>query len=286
MNKFRFTVKDNDTQFNLPFQVKFENVGREDLLQTYEDDVIKEIINPIEDFETTRYSHKVWYDNNNVARTRATYSFSFFNRSKEVKNVLNSESNLWVNDYNFVDNSVFPNFSGITFTDKEIYYYANSFKRSFFKLDFYDSMEPENQQIYFTIIIPTQQGRFETVDIGTPSVPKVVNVRRPIFDLDYTGDKEGYFIYWLKSREYIPNTEFYMSAKFFNAKEGQFIRMMNRPQSGLSNKFNFKKQDYFYYKVVLDDNNYEYEVYQVWGSQNRVGTSLSNINWYEYVNPQ
>jgi hypothetical protein len=77
-----------------------------------------------------------------------------------------------------------------------------------------------------------------------------------------------------------------MSAKFFNAKEGQFIRMMNRPQSVLSNKFNFKKQDFFYYKVVLDNTNYEYEVYQMWGGQNRVGTSLSNINWYEYINPQ
>lgn len=286
MNKFRFTVNDNDTQFNLPFQVKFENVGREDLLQGYEDDVLEQVINPIEDFETTRYSHKVWYDNNNSPKTTTTYSFSFFDRSKSVSNVLVSESNLWVADYNFVSPSVSANFSGITFTDKELYYYANSFKRSFFKLDFYDSVEPENQQIYFTIIIPTQQGRFETTDIGTQSVPKVVEVRRPIFDLDYVGDKEGYFIYWLKSREYIPNTEFYMSAKFFNAKEGQFIRMMNRPQSGLSDKFNFKKQDYFYYKVVLDNTNYEYEIYQMWGGQNRVGTSLSNINWYEYVNPQ
>ena len=285
MNKFRFTVKDNDTQINLPFQVKFENVGREDLLQDYENNVIKEIINPIEDFETTRYSHKDW-DIRGTLRTSTTYSFSFFDRSKSVSNVLSSESNLWVADYNFVSPSVFTNFSGITFTDKELYYYANSFKRSFFKLDFYDSVEPENQQIYFTIIIPTQQGRFENTDIGTQSVPKPVKVRRPIFDLNFTGDKEGYFIYWLKSREYIPYNEFYMSAKFFNAKEGQFVRMMNRPQSGLSDKFNFDKKEYFYYKVVLDDTNYLYEIYKTWGNQGRVGTSVENIVWYEYVNPQ
>lgn len=286
MNKFRFTVKDTDTQINLPFQVKFENVGREDLLQQYEDDVLEEIINPVEDFETTRYSHKFWLDNNGIENTNTFYSFNFFNRIKDVDTTLNADSNLWVADYNYVDDSVALNFSGITFTDKELYYYVNSFKRSFFKLDFYDTNDIENQQIYFTIIIPTQQGLYENVDIGTQSVPKPVKVRRPIFDLNFTGDKEGYFIYWLKSREYIPYNEFYMSAKFFNAKEGQFVRMMNRPQSGLSDKFNFDKKEYFYYKVVLDDTNYLYEIYKTWGNQGRVGTDTENIVWYEYVNPQ
>ena len=286
MNKFRFTVKQNDTEINLPIEIKFDGLGREDLVRQYEDDVLEQIINPVEDFEVTRYSHNEWLDSNNEKKTSTTYSFNFFDRSKNITSTTIADNGLWVSDYNYIDPAVFSTYSGITFTDKEVYYYANSFSRSFFKLDFYDSVKSENQQIYFTIIIPTQQGRKESVDIGTVSVPNVVDIRRPTFDLDFVGDKEGYFIYWLKSREYININDFYMSAKFYNAKTGEFTRMMNRPQSSLSQKFNFDKEEYFYYKESLDVNNYEYEVFNTYGTQNRVGTLIDNINWYEYVNPQ
>ena len=59
MNKFRFTVNNEDTYINLPMEIDFDNFGREDLIKQYENDVLEEIINPMEDFETTRYSHKV-----------------------------------------------------------------------------------------------------------------------------------------------------------------------------------------------------------------------------------
>lgn len=286
MNKFRFTVNDNDTQFNLPLEINFDNLGREDLIKQYEDDVLEQIINPVEDFETTRYSHNKWLDVNNVPKNSTTYEFSFFNRTISVENTTPANSNLWVPSYTYVDPTVYQNYSGITFTDKELYYYVNSFKRSFFKIDFYDTTDSENQQIYFTIVIPTQQGQKQQVDIGTPNVPKPVDIRTPIFNLDYVGDKEGYFIYWLKSREYIDLNTFYMSAKFFNAKIGQFVRMTNRPQSDISQKFNFNKSEYFYYKVELDDTNYEYEVFQAYGAGNRVGQLNNGIKWFEYVNPQ
>jgi len=286
VNKFRFTVNDNDTQFNLPLEINFDNLGREDLIKQYEDDVLEQIINPVEDFETTRYSHNKWLDVNNVPKNSTTYEFSFFNRTISVENTTPANSNLWVPSYTYVDPTVYQNYSGITFTDKELYYYVNSFKRSFFKIDFYDTTDSENQQIYFTIVIPTQQGQKQQVDIGTPNVPKPVDIRTPIFNLDYVGDKEGYFIYWLKSREYIDLNTFYMSAKFFNAKIGQFVRMTNRPQSDISQKFNFNKSEYFYYKVELDDTNYEYEVFQAYGAGNRVGQSNNGIKWFEYVNPQ
>ena len=56
MNKFRFTVNNGDTYINLPVEINFDNFGREDLIKQYENDVLEEIINPVEDFETTRYS--------------------------------------------------------------------------------------------------------------------------------------------------------------------------------------------------------------------------------------
>ena len=74
-----------------------------------------------------------------------------------------------------------------------------------------------------------------------------------------------------------------MTAKFFNAKTGQFVRMINTPQSSIPKKFNFTKSDYYFYKVVLDYDNYEYMVYDT-NTLKRVGNT-DPIKWYEYINP-
>jgi len=75
-----------------------------------------------------------------------------------------------------------------------------------------------------------------------------------------------------------------MSAKFFDAKVGQFIRMTNRPQNSLTNPYILNGDDYFYYKVIL---NYTTQKYEVWNSNQtlRFGTNINPIVWYEYVNP-
>ena len=59
----------------------------------------------------------------------------------------------------------------------------------------------------------------------------LVDVRKPKFVLDYVGDKEGFFLYWLKKRTFLDINTFYMSAKFYNAKTGQFTKLMtdNKP---------------------------------------------------------
>ena len=113
-----------------------------------------------------------------------------------------------------------------------------------------------------------------------------VLIRKPKFILNYVGDKEGFFVYWLKKRTFLDVSRFYMSAKFFDAKTGQFVRMMNRPQSSiLGNKYNFSQSEYFYYRLDLD---YEKRTYQVFDTFNiqpqRVG-GLTPIKWYEYINP-
>ena len=75
-----------------------------------------------------------------------------------------------------------------------------------------------------------------------------------------------------------------MSAKFFNAKIGEFVRFMTTPQVSMGAPFTFNKSDYFYHKVILDYDTYEYEVQTLNGQ--RIGDSLTNaIKWYEYINP-
>ena len=73
-----------------------------------------------------------------------------------------------------------------------------------------------------------------------------------------------------------------MSAKFFDARLGAFVKMMNTPQSNLPNKFVFDDSEYFYYKVKLNYNNRTYQILD--NTNNRIGQG-NPILWYEYINP-
>jgi hypothetical protein len=129
------------------------------------------------------------------------------------------------------------------FTPQELYYYTNNFSNSFFKLDFYDNTDEKKQTNYLTVIIPTQQG----LKMTTQMQRIMVDVRKPKFVLDYVGDKEGFFIYWLKKRTFLDINTFYMTAKFYNAETGSFTKMMNMPQSSLDNNpYSFDNLSYFY----------------------------------------
>jgi hypothetical protein len=174
------------------------------------------------------------------------------------------------------------------FTTQEIYYYTNNFTNSFFKLDLYDNIDEKRQTNYITIIIPTQQGlKMDAIMQVTP-----VTIKKPYFILDYIGDKEGFFIYWLKKRKFLDISTFYMTAKFYDAKNGSFKKMLNMPQSSISgDKYIFDGSQYFYYRVELNYEKHNYQIFNINTSQTiyindneRAGT-LEPIKWYEYVNP-
>jgi hypothetical protein len=110
-----------------------------------------------------------------------------------------------------------------------------------------------------------------------------VEIKIPSFKLDYVGDKEGFFLYWLRNTKFLNISKFYMTAKFFDARLGVFVKMMNVPQAStlVPSLFRFNPEDFFYYEVRLD---YNEKTYEVWDVNGRVGTT-SSIKWYEYINP-
>lgn len=283
MSNYRFTYNANDKTINIPIEIKFDTAGRDEIIDIYEDEVVQKAINPIIDFETTRFSHSLW--DNDDTKTQAHYKFYFYNPTAPNDFLLTPPSQAnWLDDY---ENAGFLN--------QEIYYFANSFKKSFFKLDFYDGKQTQNQKILFSVVLPTQQGEMEPGTLfNNPNLQ--VMVKKPSMYLDYVGaDKEGFFFYWLKNQTFLSQTEMYMSCKFFNAKKGQFVRMMNVPQSNFTGPsvYDFNKEIHFYYKVVFDYSTYEYKIYleQLNNQQqiilNRIGQGQTNpIKWYEYVNPQ
>jgi hypothetical protein len=248
-----------NNRINIPINLDWEYLDVDSEIKEYETSILNELITTDKDFEVNRFFHAD-YDN----KSEINYEFYFYEGAS-----LSNASN-WKIDYRAEG-----------FTTQEVYYYANSFRNSFFKLDLYDSPIESEQENYITIILPTQQG----LRMATKMQNTDVQIRKPQFILDYVGDKEGFFIYWLKKRNFLDISTFYMTAKFFDGKTGQFVRMMNRPQSTIQgNKFVFSSSDYFYYRVDMDYLTHSYKVYDIINPTDRVGGTVP-IKWYEYINP-
>ena len=82
MNKYRFNIQPGDRFFNIPIEIKTDLLGRDDLIDKFEEETIEKVINPIEDFEVTRYAHK---KSDNKEDTSINYQFNFFDRSIDVE---------------------------------------------------------------------------------------------------------------------------------------------------------------------------------------------------------
>ena len=121
--------------------------------------IVDKILNKDDDFEVTRFDHAI-YDN---TKTSLNYEF-YFNQG-------DATSPSWINSYL------------AKFTTNEVYYFEKPFTKSFFKLDFYDTMDGKSQTNYFTIIIPVQQGFTELVTLS-PYIPDVL-IKRPSYKLDF-----------------------------------------------------------------------------------------------------
>lgn len=106
------------------------------------------------------------------------------------------------------------------------------------------------------------------------------NLLRPIFYLDYTGDKEGFFIYWYEDPTVLNLDSLYMTAKFFNANNGQYTKFIINDQYTYTNQ-NLVPNNDFYYRVNFNYVNKTYTVSYVTSAL----AVINNIDWYEYLNP-
>ena len=269
VNKFKIVKTSTDKYIDIPVEIKWDFYGRDDSIDEIQEDIIEKVIGKPKDFELARFENKQYP---NTYDTSVNYNFYFYNA--DIDNINTSIPSYWSINYNSEG-----------FSDKDIYYTTKPFQKSFFKLDFYDTRDSKTQKNYFTVILFANQSSDELKSISL-YLPDV-KISVPKYKLDFVGyQKEGYFLYWLKSRDFLNIDTFYMSAKFFNGSTGNFVKMMNKSQGSISDKFGFKGEDYFYYKVKLDYSDYTYQIFDyVTGSDLRVGDDGHPINWYEYVNP-
>jgi hypothetical protein len=264
-NKVKILKTDLDQFINVPINMQWDFMGNDDSIDTYQTEVLNQVIGPAADFEVARFAQKP-YPNEDTA---INYEFYFYDDTQPI--TANTIGN-W--NITYLNNG---------FTVGEVYYYSKPFTKSFFKFDFYDSTDEKSQQIYLSIILPVQQGLTETATLSALVPP--VQIKKPKMVLDYIGDKEGFFIYWLRSRDFIDIDTFFMTAKFFDARLGVFKQMTNTKQDLIvPSKFTFNNADYFYYRVDLNYDDKTYEVFTT-STNTRVGDGNTPIKWYEYVNP-
>jgi hypothetical protein len=255
VNKFKL-LKNDDNQYQIVLPIQTDNfyLGLDMGIDEIETEVVTEVIGLPKNYEISRF---VFNDNSSL-----NINFKFFNFS----------TNSWESSYLPI------------FQQQQIYYNTTAFSNSFFKLDFYDKNDNKNQKIIFTVVIPTQQGKFENVQIFPSWYTNggYVNLKTSSFQLNYLQDKEGYFIYFLEDQTIINLTDFYVTFKFFNGSTGQFTQFLTQDPSTFTNN-NFNPDDYQYLKAVLNYSNYTYIYTTLSGVP--IGNELNPINLYEYINP-
>jgi len=351
VNKIKILPSDTDRTVIVPLGINWDFLDRNDAIQQEKQKILKKVIGEPTNYELSRYSHVA----NPSGVSRLTYQFLF---SSGIDGP-------WEASYLS------------KFTESQVRYFSDAFAKSFFKIDFYDSMDPKTQKNYFTVILPTSnslteqesecsdyyftfrevgnprrsilqytnccgeeitaQGQGATplispatvlricVKLGTDvtytrffnnqlgnlveqvlivdlnqgtgdysidfigdcicktDIPTIDSNSRPLvtptFFLDHFGKQEGFYIHWYEDENVTNIITFYMSAKFFNAATGQYVKFINNPQSDYTNFYRIPNKDYYY----IVNMNYSNKTYEIISTQTNTETDF--ILWSEYINP-
>jgi hypothetical protein len=178
-------AQNNYKNISIPIEVKFNTVDYSEDINNFIEDEKNKSINPTIDGEKIKYISEFY--------PSIKIKFRFYNKVSEV----------------FDTPSLDGGYSLVEFLPEEINL-KNNFKKSFFRLYFYDSSNIKTQNLLLT----------EDIDL--------FNSYKPEFELDR--------IFWLKKDQYfldnvLTNRRVYMEARFFNAKTGRVHRFINPPAS-------------------------------------------------------
>ena len=266
-------VKGKSLNIPISLETKFDITGQEDLIEKFSDDVLQDIINPVKDYEVSKFIHNYDESGDNGLYIAA----SFIDKKSD-------NSPFWIDEY-------YPQ----EFNKEELVLFSNAVKNSFFKLDFFDTTSRERQKLQLTKIIPMYLSNLAFYDVDYDGI---ADYEDDMVDIDGDGDDDntagnedygdrfessqlikpnqtGTYIvpnlysnnvknneisdlFVFKSLETKPFNEFYMSCRFFNAKTGGVVRMTN--DALIDSGINPKKD--FYYKVKLDRQKLTYEIYE------------------------
>jgi hypothetical protein len=263
----------NNTNNNL--LINSENDFKTDLAwqenaQELEKETLKQIINPIDNYETVRYIHEKYPIPNSTG---------------------NSQNDIWFYFY-FLTGGTYTN--GLDYNIVGITYEENSkllrqSTETFFRLEFYktpnnEPPERSNRRLVFTknLSLPLGEKYFYT------PINKFVFV--PVFTGSNYRNKENMYLFWFKDDSAFEETNitgntFWMTARFFNSKDGTILNFTN---SGLTSTTEIVENRDMYYKMEINrtevpsNTDYSYKIYSYSGTTGgRVGTVTNPIKFYE-----
>lgn len=135
VNKIKILTSDLEKGIVVPIGMNWDFLDRESTIKTQEQEIIKEVIGIPTNYELSRF-----------------------------RNLPNGPDNRQLNyNFHFTTNVTGPwEISYLTkFTDLQVRYRTDAYKKSFFKLDFYNSMDPKTQKNYLSVILQTSQSYVE-----------------------------------------------------------------------------------------------------------------------------
>lgn len=239
------------------------NLGWQENMVQFEDEVLSTIINPIENYETVRYIHSPYTCSGGVTQTDIWFYFYFLDNNNSYNHGL---------DYSLV---------GIT--PEENSKMLKQSTESFFRLEFFKTPNDEtptriNRKLVFAknLSLPLGEKFFY--------VPLKSYVHLPVFKGSNYENKENMYLFWFQDDTVLSETTltgntFWVTAKFFNAKDGSIIDFVN---SNFLSTHEINESNDMYYKVVIDKTDYSYQISGYTGSTgDRMGLRCNPITFYE-----
>lgn len=244
------------------------DLGREEALEQFENETIRTIINPAENYETMRYIHKPYSgitSNPTDTQSDIWFYFYFYNQSGTHVGGL---------DYSLIGIDHIENAKQLRQTTK-----------TFFRLEFFmvpDGEVPDrtNRKLVFAknLSFPLGEKVFYT------GFNDYINV--PIFNGSNYRNKENMYLFWFQEDDaftgtMLTGTTFYMTARFFNGEDGTILNFSNTSLSTNTSVLEYRD---LYYKVTIDRSDYSYQVFRYSGTTGtRIGESGDPIKFYEIV---
>jgi hypothetical protein len=265
--------KNTDLNLVLNHELDFQmNLGWQENMEQFEDEVLNDIINPIDNYETVRYIHKP----DGIDESDIWFYFYFSNNGNYSKGL----------DYSLV---------GIE--PKENAKMLRQSTESFFRLEFYKTpnlLDVNGNVTGYTA--PTRQNRklIFTKNLTLPLgekyfyTPLQENIHVPVFHGSNYTNKENMYLFWFQDESVLAETNlsgtttgntFFMTAKFFNAKDGLITDFYN---DVYATSREIKENEDMYFQVDIDKRDYSYKIYKFNGTKGiQVGTTTTPIKFYE-----
>ena len=249
-NKDRTILINSETKFGT-------DLGWEENFQEFEQETLKSIINPVENFETVRYVHSGYTSDLGVIQNDIWYEFYFSNFSGGTDGGLNYEY--------------------VGLTPEANANLLKSENTSFFRLEFYKAPDGENPnskntKLVFTKNLPIPMGQ----KINYTPINEEIFV--PVFTGSNDRNKENMNLYWFQDDTVLAGTNltgntFYLSIKFYNTLDGTSIPMLNKQKNIL---LPIDEEQDMYRRVEFNRDEYTYIIYSGITTDHRIGESTSN----------